>query len=247
MTDGSAVRPERRIVSSAHRFPRHAHAAWSFAVVLGGVGYFRSGGTLHQAAAGAVTVLHPGESHDGWTHTDDGLDYLVVTVDEAVAERWHGRAGTPYFPDRVILDRAFAAGVRAACRAVREGQLAAALAGFFARHARGGRVADGHSPVTAVVRQYIHDHYAEPVSLGALAALVGVSPATLVRRFRAETGIAPYEYLVSRRVDAAMTLLRAGRSVTGTAAATGFADQSHLHRHFRRIVGVTPGRFRGAA
>jgi len=65
----------------------------------------------------------------------------------------------------------------------------------------------------------------------------------LLRRFRAETGLAPYEYVVSRRIEEARRLLAAGLPPAEVSVRAGFADQSHLNRHFRRIVGVTPGRF----
>jgi AraC-like DNA-binding protein len=82
------------------------------------------------------------------------------------------------------------------------------------------------------------------VTLTELAAAAAVSPATLVRRFVAETGLTPHRYLVSRRVDRAKALLARGLPVAEAAVLAGFADQSHLHRHFTSAVGVTPGRFR---
>ena len=58
----------------------------------------------------------------------------------------------------------------------------------------------------------------------------------------------PHRYTVQRRVERAKELLRhTGNSLTGIAAATGFADQSHFTAAFRREVGVTPGRFRAGS
>jgi len=61
--------------------------------------------------------------------------------------------------------------------------------------------------------------------------------------FRAEVGLPPYEYLTHVRVWKAMDRLRHGARVAEAAQAVGFYDESQLHRHFRRIVGITPGRF----
>lgn len=94
------------------------------------------------------------------------------------------------------------------------------------------------------VRRYLDDHAAHDVTLAELAGLASVSVPTLVRRYRAEVGMAPHAYLISRRVEIARASLLAGAAVATAAAAAGFADQSHLHRHFTRLVGVTPGRFR---
>ncbi|WP_131741333.1 helix-turn-helix domain-containing protein, partial [Actinomadura roseirufa] len=123
-------------------------------------------------------------------------------------------------------------------------ELAAALARLFRGHARDAGAPAPGSPVVRILRDYLDRHYAAPVSLGDLASLAGVSRATLVRRFHADLGMPPHEYLVSRRIDAARALIRSDRPLPEIAQLTGFADQSHLHRHFTRIVGVTPGRYR---
>lgn len=68
-------------------------------------------------------------------------------------------------------------------------------------------------------------------------------PAHLVRAFSGAYGIAPHQYLMSRRVDRARRLLLEGRPPGEVASATGFYDQSHLTRHFKKLVGVTPGRY----
>jgi AraC-like DNA-binding protein len=64
-----------------------------------------------------------------------------------------------------------------------------------------------------------------------------------VRLFRERTGLPPHALQVAHRVRAARRLLEAGETIAETAAATGFADQSHLHRHFQRSLGLTPGEY----
>ena len=84
-------------------------------------------------------------------------------------------------------------------------------------------------------------------SLEKLAREVGTHPSHLVRVFRREYGLPPHRYLVGRRLDRARPLLLAGMPIADVAAATGFHDQSHLTRHFRALLGTTPGAFRSAA
>lgn len=83
----------------------------------------------------------------------------------------------------------------------------------------------------------------EGITLDEAAALVHAHPAHLVRAFSTAYGIAPHQYLNSRRVDRARRLLLDGVRPSEVATATGFFDQSHLTRHFRKLVGVTPGRY----
>lgn len=246
----------RRLIANGHVFPRHAHAGWSLGIVRAGEGSFRCSGTTYTGGPGAISVLYPGESHDGWVHREKGLDYLVIELPEdTVATIVDGYRGTPSFPSRVVDDGPCAAALRAAHElrstvddVAAESAMALALARLYRRHSR-HRLGDpgaGPSAMVRRVRGYLDEHAADAVTLDELARLASVSTPTLVRRFRAEVGMPPHAYLISRRVEIARALLLNGAPVALAAATAGFSDQSHLARHFTRIIGVTPGRFRVA-
>jgi AraC family transcriptional regulator len=84
------------------------------------------------------------------------------------------------------------------------------------------------------------------LTLRDLAAVAHLSPYHFARLFKISTGLPPRRYVIARRVDRAQQLLRGGDDLTlaQVAARAGFWDQGHLTRHFRRLVGVTPKRFR---
>ncbi|MBD2027827.1 helix-turn-helix domain-containing protein [Leptolyngbya sp. FACHB-711] len=82
------------------------------------------------------------------------------------------------------------------------------------------------------------------MSLEQLAELTHLNRSYLIRVFSKAVGMPPYTYLTQVRVEKAKELLRQGMSAAETAIAVGMADQSHLNRHFKRIVGVTPGQYR---
>jgi AraC-like DNA-binding protein len=88
---------------------------------------------------------------------------------------------------------------------------------------------------------FIETSFAQPVSLAMLAALAGLSVSRFATLFRQEVGISPHRYLCLVRVRHAQRLLRRGTPPSVVATEVGFFDQSHLGRHFRRTVGVTPG------
>jgi AraC-like DNA-binding protein len=90
---------------------------------------------------------------------------------------------------------------------------------------------------------YLDTHYAENIGLTELGKYIGVSPFTLLRMFRAARGLSPREYQMLQRVTQAKRLLREGLPIAQAAIETGFYDQTHLTRHFQRVVGVTPGRY----
>ncbi|MGH8631238.1 MAG: AraC family transcriptional regulator [Burkholderiales bacterium] len=91
--------------------------------------------------------------------------------------------------------------------------------------------------------EFIHDNYSRDISLADIAQAAHLSPFHLARRFKKSTGMTPHQYLVEVRVNSARSLLSAGagsRSLADVAAAVGFSDQSHLTRHFKRLLGLTP-------
>jgi transcriptional regulator GlxA family with amidase domain len=84
----------------------------------------------------------------------------------------------------------------------------------------------------------------EDVTLESLAVRLGVNPYTLLRRFKAVTGITPHAYRMNCRVEQARKYLQKGMDITETALECGFFDQSHLHRHFKAMTTVTPQEYR---
>ena len=126
--------------------------------------------------------------------------------------------------------------------------LRAALAGLLRSHARpgdgAGTMPDRPSPAAVrAVRDLLAERLADPPSLDDLARESGMSPFALVRAFRLETGLPPHAYVNHLRVRLARRLLDDGVGPADVAAQAGFADQAHLTRHFKRVVGVPPGSY----
>jgi AraC-like DNA-binding protein len=124
----------------------------------------------------------------------------------------------------------------------------AAEAARYWRHsrasARGAPLCPGRAPgAVALVRDLLGERLTQPPSLDELARLTGMSPFALLRAFRAETGLPPHAYLNQQRVRVARLLLDDGAPPARVAAQTGFTDQAHLSRHFKRIIGVPPGAY----
>jgi AraC-like DNA-binding protein len=120
------------------------------------------------------------------------------------------------------------------------------LADFLRALAERSPPPDGHGraartdPALARACEFLADNLARNVTLDELAAAVGVSRFRVVRLFTAGLGVPPHRFQIAQRVKLARRLLERGATIGETAARTGFFDQSHLHRHFRRSLGTTP-------
>ena len=92
--------------------------------------------------------------------------------------------------------------------------------------------------------ELMQDDSASPLSLSQLSAVAGLTPSHFVRAFSQHYGMTPHAYLLDRRIRHARTLLKQGQPLAEVALASGFADQAHFQRQFKRRVAATPGQYR---
>jgi AraC family transcriptional regulator len=92
---------------------------------------------------------------------------------------------------------------------------------------------------------YIDANLKEAIRLCDLAKVAGLSAQHFCRMFKVSVGMTPHRYITEQRVERAKDMLRDGRmSLVDVALETGFPSQSHFGCTFRKVTGVTPGRFR---
>ncbi|KAF1024394.1 MAG: Bifunctional transcriptional activator/DNA repair enzyme Ada [Pseudomonas sp.] len=97
--------------------------------------------------------------------------------------------------------------------------------------------------MTAKVQELLAGQLHQPVPLDTLGSELGLSKFHLLRAFQKETGLSPRQWAMQLRTRRAKGLLRAGVAACEVAHTLGFADQSHLNRHFRAAYGITPGHY----
>lgn len=128
-----------------------------------------------------------------------------------------------------------------------EGLAAAVASRLIARHSSLARKTSSNDNLGLTgyrlkrVLAFIEEQLTEDLSLGRIAAVAGVSSSHLNALFRHSMGLAVHQYVIQRRVELAKSLLLQGeKSVTEIALEAGFAHQSHLARHMRRLLGLQP-------
>jgi len=231
-----------------HAYPPHTHDAWTvFIVDRGAVRYDLE--SRHRGAAGArITLLPPHVVHDGRAANTVGYRKRVLYLDEAVlgADLIGRSIDRPDIDDPAVV-RGFAElhGVLTDPDETFEAEGRHALmADRIRRRLRGRTDPPDTEPnaLAAALRDLLEDPESSP-TLAEASGVLHASPAHLVRCFTSAYGIAPHRYVVGRRIDAARAMLLDGRPLAQTAVEAGFHDQAHMTRHFRRHVGVTPGRY----
>lgn len=103
--------------------------------------------------------------------------------------------------------------------------------------------ADGNLAHITRTVQWIRDHHDDPIRIGQLAALAGMSESTFHRHFRAVTRMTPIQYQKAVRLQRArLALVSGGRDVSEVAHAVGYDSASQFSREYRRLFGAPPGR-----
>jgi AraC-like DNA-binding protein len=233
-----------------HAYPSHTHDAWTLLIVDDGAVRYDLDRHEHGALPASVTLLPPHVAHDGRSARPGGFRKRVVYLDDAAltGPSLIGRAvDRPAFDDPLLRHR-----VDQLHRVLdRPGEeLAAQTRLAFITERLAAHL--GHPPADVArrdpglahrLRDLLDARLPAGLTLDEAAAVLHAHPTHLVRAFTAEFGLPPHRYLTGRRIDLARRLVLGGMAPASVATAAGFHDQAHLTRHFRRVVGTTPGRF----
>jgi len=232
-------------------YAMHRHDTYAIGRTLAGVQSFSYRSSQRNSLPGNTIVLHPDEAHDGQAGTDEGFQYRMIYVEPALFQDVLGGRALPFLEGGVTTDPRLAAATATLLQHVGHtlepleqsdalAELAhalAAVAGTPARRSKGDFLAARRA------RDYLLADCARVVTLDELEAATGRDRWSLSHDFRTFYGTSPYRYLTMRRLDAVRRMLLAGTSLAHAAAAAGFADQSHMTRHFSKAFGLTPGRW----
>jgi AraC-like DNA-binding protein len=237
----------------SHAYPLHTHDTWTLLVVDTGAVRFDLERHEHAALRSRVTLLPPYVPHDGRSVTVDGFRKRVVYLDaDTLDVRRTGRAVDHPGWD----DPALRAELHLLHEALRhpgdefeaEERLALVTTRLSAHLDRLPEAPRRRDPGLAARLQEILDaHVIDGISLARAAEALDADPTHVVRSFRREVGIPPHRYLTGRRLDLARRMLLAGHRPAEVAVEVGFHDQAHLTRHFKRMLGVTPGAYAASA
>ncbi len=244
-------------VSVREPYPKHWHEEYQFCFIQAGGGELFYRGVHHDTPRTSLFIVHPGEVHSNQTET--GCSFRSMYIDPELIRRTvsevEGRPQSlPFFPNPMVLDseitrqyqKLHASLENAATTLERESIVIEMLSQLLTRYAqRKFRLKSPGREHAAVarVREYMNEFHSYNLSLAELASIANLSPFHFTRVFASEVGMPPHAFLMQVRVAKAKKLIRSGLSLSSVAAQTGFADQSHFIRHFRRLLKITPGAY----
>jgi len=240
----------------ADTLPVHAHREMQICFSLDFPGRYAYRGKLHDVPVGAVSVVDSWEPHAASDPCDrDRLAHYVVMYFDPAQFRssMEWAAGVPIdgAVQTVQTDAVTVQRFRALHRALSSGaspleqdERCDALASRLLN--RGTRPVPKPSVASLVrARDYIAAHAVQRIGIRDAARQANLSPWHFVRAFRRRFGMPPHQFQLWMRIDIARRLLASGVPGSEVAQRTGFADQSHFVRSFKRLLRTTPARYRG--
>ena len=244
----------------SHAYPSHTHDAWTVLIVDEGAVRYDLDRHEHGLAQAQVSLLPPHVPHDGRSVFPGGFRkrVLYLAPDRLGGPDLIGAAvDQPEYVDALLRHR-----IHQLHRVLSDGRedleaqsrltlIEERIQQHLKRQVEGpGGSADvakrlRDAGVAGRLRDLLDAHVADGLTLENAARIVHAHPAHLVRAFSREFGMPPHRYLTGRRVDLARRYLLDGRPAAEVATLAGFYDQSHLNRHFKKVLGVTPTSFAG--
>jgi AraC-like DNA-binding protein len=228
-------------------------------VVLAGGMRVRRGREVHRFGPGDVCAWDPSARHEGRPWRSARWEARLVVLElpdvrELVVDP-DGAGGDVVLASPRVRDRRLAQSFlelhaaleRPAWRLERDTLLQEWLSALTGRTAGATTpLAARRDPALRRACELVGDDLARNVGLSEVAAAAGVSRHRLTRLFRAAYGLPPHRFVLAQRIRVARRLLERGAAPAEVAAQTGFFDQSHLHRHFTRTLGMTPAAYAAA-
>lgn len=237
-------------------FAKHSHDDYAISVNFNGVESIWLDGRTYTAVPGQITAYNPGEVQSGGSDERDGWEMRALHFDVDWVARVLGEEGTTArgYPilRRAIIDDSHALNLICSLPLnshpldPQDPRLVELAGVLFERYGDAKPINLRKSGPRGLYRalEYMQDHLASTVTLSDLSRVSGLSSSYLTRACRTLTGFPPHQFQLQLRAQKARRLLAEGHDIAEVAHGLGFSDQSHLHRLFRRVYGVTPGQYR---
>ncbi len=235
------------------RLPPHVHSAYVLGVVDHGSVWVTVNGSSYLAVPGSVILLAPFVVHTELPEAG-GWSFRYLYPSEAVVRSALGIGSVGGraldFAHPVLDNPAIAAAIARVHDRVRHEQNEPRESDELVRLARLLRDSATRPPVFKppvdrrnihAVRDMLTERPMRNVRLSDLAGAAGLSQFHFTRVFKSEIGLPPYAYFEQVRIAHAHDLIHQGHDLTSVAYQLGYADQSHLTRHFHRGSFTTPG------
>lgn len=238
-------------------YARHSHTVFSIGAITSGVSTYLLEKSTLRINTGTVVLMNPGQVHACNPIDDQPWSYIMLYVDPEwlAAIQYEDSAVQPFQPlapshshDRPLFDGLlglYATLIDTDATLLHKQCTAVAFFSLMQRLLGGAQsLCDKPAPRIERAADYINAHFSQSIRLDDICQAVHLSPSYLIRAFEQRYHMTPHAYLLNRRIQQAHQQLKEGQLIADVACNTGFADQAHLQREFKKHLAATPGQYR---
>lgn len=239
------------------KFPAHFHEYYVIGFIEEGQRYLVCKGEEYIINPGDLLLFNPYDTHSCEQIDGKTLDYRCINVKPEVMRKVmleiNGDENLPCFKQSVLYHSKLVSNLRELHLKISQDESEFKKEELFLYLLE--ELIQTHSDLTILplasetsheiktVCNYLEENYTKTITLNDLSALTRWSKYHLLRSFTKQKGISPYSYLETIRVNHAKKLLEQGIKPIEVTSLTGFSDQSHLTKFFKRLVGLTPKQY----
>jgi AraC-like DNA-binding protein len=241
---------------SYHSFKPHFHNHYVIMIIDDGINEGVCEKRKYQVTSSDILFINPGEIHTGNSYQGKHLQYSAFYIDVEFFTKHllaDASCSPPVFTTLLETDTELVRGIKelVQCTRLEANPLEIEEKNVkvfwklmnYTQSQKQETPRNVSKTTVQKVKCFIKDQYDQQFSLTTMANDVGLSPFHLVRSFKQAVGITPFQFLRNYRVEKAKQELLKKKSITEVAIEVGFYDQSHFHRHFKLVTGLTPREF----
>lgn len=225
-------------------YKKHCHEEYALGVTLRGIQQYNLDGSLQSSYKNGVMLFYPEQAHDGMAHDETGIDYVMLYIEPMLFLELLNKKDIVRFSSPIVYNRALENSILSLSNAILSGKdeaLCSELLLSLADNFIPSNICTRYKKDNTLIKKakdMIYCKLENTLKLDDICKELNMSKFQFIRLFKANTGISPYQYFLFCKVNHAKKLLEE-KDIYSAIAECGFADLSHLNKHFKRIYGIT--------
>lgn len=251
-TDKNLPFLELRYSNNTKHYKEHLHDTFSIGINLQGESVYTNKDARYDLDKGMLAVVNPHTIHSCNPVQKTPNVYYMMYLDEQWCQGIQNSISEDIthfkeFPEDILYDEILYDEFKTLCETLfseityleKEDFLIRFFTQFFGQYLKDSKE-KFEDAVFEDIKAYLNENFQQNISLTDLSSKFELNPFYIIRLFKTHLNTTPHAYLINIKINKAKELLKANHSIVDTALECGFADQSHLHRNFLKIVATTP-------
>lgn len=227
------------------KYKKHTHKEYAIGVTLRGIQEYNLAGSHQFSCQNGVMLFNPEQPHDGMAHDETGIDYVMLYIDPKLLLEISEKKDIVRFSSPVVYNYLLRQRILNLSYEILSGSDEALCSELLLSLVDTLTESDlfmyyrKENNMVKKVKERIHSNLGNVLKLDENSSELGLSKFQLIRMFKANVGISPYQYFLNCKVERAKQLIEKDKDVYSAVAECGFVDLTHLNKYFKRIYGIT--------